>query len=198
MHNVVQSIHISRKEGKSINNEEIKELADRFWVPIYLDENSDRALKAKATNDLIRYNERLDELYSRILEIEAPFNYIGDNMVVSGRVDLIAVDKEGHLVLIDFKARKVKGEKDVGVLAEINVEQQLRMYEYCLSKNYNIDKLIAYTLMDQKLTEFEPDRNFVDRYLHEMTKRIEESKYERKYGAFCKKCEFRFLCGDNV
>lgn len=188
VHNVLQRIHNEMKNNKDINEEEIKRLVDEYWIPVYKEKSKDTKLKFEYLEKIKNYYKTANDFYDEIFSIEEPFVFVDDNMVISGRVDLIAKDLDGNVNLVDYKARGAIGIKDT------NVDKQLKIYDYCLRDKYNIDRLIAYTFMDNKRTEFEPEHEYVIDFLLKMTKEMETENFKRKKGAFCKECVFQFCC----
>ncbi len=190
VHNTLQRIHNEMKNGNELSEGDIEELVEQYWIPVYRGDEKDENFKQDYLNKIKDYYETATDFYEDIISIEEPFSYVDENMVVDGRVDLICRDKDGNVDIIDFKARKSEG------IEETNVDKQLKIYNYCLREEYNIEKLIAYTIMDNTKTEFETEKESVKEFLNEMTEMMDEEKFERNPGAFCDKCEFGFCCGD--
>lgn len=187
VHNILQRIHREMKEGNELSEEDIRRFADEYWIPIHRRSKEDQKDKERYIKFIKNYYRFAVEFFDEIIAIEEPFSHIDKNMVVDGRVDLIC-DIGGNTCLVDFKARELEGIKDT------NVDKQLRMYNYCLGEKYGIDKLMAYTFLDNRKTEFEPDNQEIGEFLNDMSEMMKEGKYERRRGAFCKRCEFNFCC----
>lgn len=192
VHNVLQRIHKEMKKGNNLSEENLENFVDQYWIPVYRKKKKDKKFKQDYLNKIKDYYEKASEFYDEIISIEEPFSYIDENMVVDGRADLICRDKNGNVDIIDFKARKSEG------IEETNVDKQLKIYNYCLREKYDIDKLIAYTFIDNTKTEFNPENESVKEFLNEMTNKMDVEQFEKKPGAFCKKCEFNFCCGDGA
>lgn len=193
VHNLLQRIHFEIENGKELSPDEIESLVEDYWISVYHDDSKDEKLKMKYLEKAKSYYEKIKPFYEEIIAIEEPFSYIDENMILNGQVDLIVKDKNGNTDLIDFKARKAEG------IEETNVDKQLKIYNYCLRSEYDIDKLIAYTFEDNKKIEFEPEEEWVKNFLEKTTNRIEEKEFNRKVGgAFCDKCRFKFCCEDSL
>ena len=187
VHNVLQRIHREMKDKNKLDDEKIEGFVNDYWIPVYSRKTKDETLKSKYLTDFINYYKKSKEFYDMILEIEKPFSHIGDNMIIKGKVDLVAKDKDGNVNLIDFKARKKEGIKDT------NVDKQLKMYRYCLNDKH-INRLVAYTFMDNQKTLFDFDEGEIEDFLHKMSNDMKSEKYDRNKGAFCGDCQFKFLC----
>jgi len=188
VHNVLDRIHKEMKYNIDVSKEEIEKFVDEYWIPVHKEKNKDRKLKTEYLEKIKDYYETAKGFYDEIFSVEEPFVFIDDNMVINGRVDLIAKDSDGNINLVEYKAREAKGIKDT------NVDTQLKIYDYCLKDRYNVDRLIAYTFMDNKKTEFKPEHEYISNFLMNMSKEIETENFKKKKGAFCKACTFNFCC----
>lgn len=192
VHNVLQRIHKEIKNGNPLTPKTIGQFVDSYWIPVYSAEKKDENIKLKYLGYFKDYYEKAGNYYGEILEIEKPFSYIGDNMIIRGKVDLIARDKDGKVNLIDFKARKKAG------IEKTNVDKQLKIYRHCL-RDKNIDKLVAYTFMDNQTTPFDFDEKEIDDFLNKMSGDMKSKNFSQNKGIpFCRECNFNFLCGGDV
>lgn len=190
VHNVLQRIHKEMKEEGALSEDDLEEFVDQYWIQVYRKKKKDKKFKEKYLRKIKDYYKEARDFYDEIISIEEPFSYIDESIVVDGRADLICRDKNGNIDIIDFKARKSGG------IEETNIDKQLKIYNYCLRGEYDIDKLIAYTFMDSTKTEFQPDIEGVKKFLKEMNEKMSKEEFKRKPGAFCEKCVFKFCCGD--
>lgn len=188
VHNVLDRIHKEMKYNIDVSKEEIEEFVNEYWIPVHKEKSKDKKIKSEYLKKIRNYYETAKGFYDEIFSVEEPFVFIDDNMVINGRVDLIAKDSDGNINLVEYKAREAKGIKDT------NVDKQLKIYDYCLKDKYNIDRLIAYTFLDNKKTEFEPEHENISKLLMNMSKEIKEECYKKKPGSFCKECTFHFCC----
>jgi len=107
------------------------------------------------------------------------------------RTDLLIKNKEDEIELIDFKARDVTG------IDLLEVEFQLKMYDYALKDKYHIDKLCAYTFKDKAKTYFETDEKDLeelDSKLENICEKIINEEFDPKENEFCPQCIFNFCC----
>lgn len=188
VHNVLQRIHLEMKRSNSLNSEEIESIVEEYWIPVKQKKKQDREFKKHLLEKFNKYYDRAKDLYDRIIAIEEPFVHIAETAVVEGRVDLIVRNVNGQVNLIDFKARESEG------IELTNVDKQLMMYNFCLRDKYSMDRLIAYTVLDNKIKEFEPEIEYVEDFLKSMSREMKDGIYEKRRGAYCDKCTFRFCC----
>jgi DNA helicase-2/ATP-dependent DNA helicase PcrA len=188
VHNILQRIHKEMKENVGLNEEDIKEFVDEYWIPVHKEKSKDKKVKNTFMNKIKNYYNNARNFYKEIISIEEPFVYVDDNMVMGGRIDLIVRDNVGKTNLIDFKARESIG------IEYTNVDKQLKIYNYCLRDKYSIDKLIAYTFMDNKMIEFEPEYEAVKNFLLDMSEEMKGEKFSKKKSLLCKECTFQFCC----
>ncbi len=196
MHSVVQEINHELKCNHDVKEGFVEELVDKYWIPVHQDKDKDNRFKMKNLQYLKLYCSNAPKLYKKIIAIEEPFTYITDSMIINGRIDLIAEDINGNINLVDFKARKAKGKNGENIMKDTGVDKQLEMYDYCLGDKYKINKLCAYTLMDQEITEFMPEKENIKKFLRRMADRMNKESFEKNNGALCKICDFSFCCGD--
>jgi len=191
VHNILYKIHLKMKQGVALSYATIKQLVDESWIPIYKQQKKDEDIKEKVYVEMWNYYNKAKEDIAEILEIEKPFSYIGDNLIITGRIDLLIRNKQGEIELIDFKARKEKG------IYTTHVDVQLRMYQIAMASEYKIDKLYAYTFEDNKKNlignspeELEDARKTIQ----SMCAKIKNGEFPATRNQFCPKCEFMFCC----
>jgi DNA helicase-2/ATP-dependent DNA helicase PcrA len=188
LHNVLQRIHRKIEEGEKLKESDIKKFVDEYWIPISKKKKEDKEMKSNYIETIKNYYKNAIDFYDEILAIEEPFVHIDDNIVINGRVDLIVKDKNGDINLIDFKARTSEG------IQYTNTDKQLRMYNHCLQDDFNIDKLVAYTCLDNKRTEFEPRTEDILSFLESMSGEIKKENFVKRESPFCQYCTFKFCC----
>jgi DNA helicase-2/ATP-dependent DNA helicase PcrA len=188
IHNSLQQIHEHIRKGENISPEDMKNIVDRYWINLPMSEKKNNEMKLKKVQELVTYYVYAKDNYKEILAIEESFSHIDDNMIVKGKVDLIAKDKEGKVCLIDFKARTQKGIK------ETNVDKQLQIYDYCLDTEYKIDNLIAYTTEDNKASYFPTDKKKTKDFLINVSTKMSKEDFHKQKNAFCSQCQFKFYC----
>lgn len=191
VHNVLYKIHLKMKEEIELEYDSIKELVDESWIPIYKQPKKDYQIKEKVYIEMWNYYNNAKEYIKEVLEIEKPFSYIGEGMIINGRIDLLIKSQNDETELIDFKARKEKG------IYTTHVDVQLRMYQMALESEYNIDKLYAYTFEDNKKNLFgnSPDEIEETReQILDVCMKIRNRKFPATRNQFCTKCEFLPFC----
>lgn len=191
VHNVLYKLHLKMKEGIELEYDSIKRLVDESWIPIYRQPKKDYQIKEKVYVEMWNYYNKAKEYITEVLEIEKPFCYIGDGIIINGRIDLLVRGQNNEIELIDFKARKEKG------IYTTHVDIQLRMYQMALEFEYDIDKLYAYTFEDNKKNSFgnSPEEITETREkIHEVCIKIRNREFPATRNQFCPKCEFLPFC----
>lgn len=188
VHNTLQKIHESLKRKENLSNEKIEEFVNESWMDLPTNADHNRKMKRDHLEAFISYYNSAKEYYEEIIAIEEPFSYVDKNMVVKGRVDLIAKNKDGKICLIDFKSRTEEG------LEKTHVKDQLQIYNLFMNGKYDIQKLIAYTFEDGQRKEFPMEElKKTQDFLNKMSKRIEKEDFFRKDR--CNgECAFGFYC----
>ena len=188
IHNVLQHIHENMKKNNNLSPQNILDLINKYWLNLPLSKSRNFSLKESLTKDFIRYYKYAQISYKEIIAIEESFSHIDDNMIISGKIDLIVKDDQNNINLIDFKARKKEG------IEKTNVDKQLQIYKYCLDNEYNIDNLIAHTFSDNQITNFSYSESETKHFLNKISKKIHNSNFNKQTNSFCSECQFNFYC----
>lgn len=191
VHNVLYKIHLKMKEGIELDYASIKELVDESWIPLYKQPKKDYAIKEKVYIEMWNYYDNAKKYIKEVLEIEKPFSYIGEGMIINGRIDLLIKSQNNETELIDFKARKEKG------IYTTHVDVQLRMYQMALESEYEIDKLYAYTFEDNRKNPLgnSPDEIEGTRLqILAVCQKIRNKEFPATKNRFCTRCEFLAFC----
>jgi len=192
IHNVLQNIHEQMRKNKDLSPRNMLDLIKRYWLNLPITKKQNDAIKENLIQDFVRYYNYAKENYKDILAIEESFSHIDDNMIISGKVDLIVRDKHNKINLVDFKARKQEG------IEKTNVDKQLEIYKYCLDNEYKIDNLIAHTFSDNEVTYFSYSEENTKDFLDKISKKIYLSDFHKQKNSFCRQCQFNFYCEDSI
>ena len=191
VHNVLYKIHLKMKEGIELDYDSIKELVDESWIPLYKQPKKDYAIKEKVYIEMWNYYNNAKKYIKEVLEIEKPFSYIGEGMIINGRIDLLIKSQNNETELIDFKARKEKG------IYTTHVDVQLRMYQMALKSEYEIDKLYAYTFEDNRKNPLGNSPDEIERTrvrILAVCQKIRNKEFPATKNRFCTRCEFLAFC----
>ena len=157
-------IHLCIKnldESKNYSLEDIKELIENLEQKEIITQKEKEAINI---NTLLRYTQSV--LYKNLKQaqhiykeepfyINVPASQIYDSdveekILVQGIIDLYYIDKEGKVILVDFKTDYVEN-NDERILVE-KYKEQLKLYKEALEKalHRSVDKTIIYSLYLQK------------------------------------------------
>ena len=121
IHNTLQRIHESIKKGEIISPTQMKEIVDAHWLDLPIAKKKNDKIKQDLTKNFVNYYITAKDEYKDIIAVEESFSHIDDNMIVNGKIDLIARNKDDNVCLVDFKARKQEG------IEKTNVDKQLQI-----------------------------------------------------------------------
>ncbi len=189
IHNVLQRINVALKNGEKIDRDIIGGFTAKFWLPI-TGKKSDESLKNEIIDFAFNYYIFAKKSYKSIVSVEEPFTYIDDDLIIKGKTDLIARDIDDNNVLVDFKARTSEG------IEEISVDKQLNIYNYCLN-NLALDKLMAYTVLDNKMHEIPVEKEHAKNMLQSVSAKLKNENFElNSESPLCKtgNCVYSFIC----
>ena len=176
------------KNNKELSHKDISGLVEDNWTDLPLSKDRNDTFRESFKKKFYNYYRDAKERYSEIVAIEESFSYIDDHMILKGKVDLIAKDKNGETMLIDFKSRASEG------IDKTNVEKQLQIYNHCLDPNFSIDKLVAYAFFDNAEIGCKKEEEGTKSFLRETSEKMQQEHFEKKPSGFCKQCQFNFHC----
>lgn len=89
-----------------------------------------------------------EPFYLNIPAVEIYDENINENILLQGIIDLYYINKEGKLILVDYKTDYVKNEEDLSKKYDI----QLKLYKKALegALNIKVDEVIIYSTYLQK------------------------------------------------
>ena len=194
VHNCLQKIHTSIKNGESLEILDIISMVDLYCK----DELSRKQWRDELITDMWNYYQNIPNFINEVLDVEIPFSYIDDKIIINGKADLVIRNIKNKIEIIDYKSRYQKG------LKQMNVDIQLRIYKMGLNKKYNeeIRKLSAYTFKDNKITRFtntKADLLNTKVLITGISNSIENENFKRNWQCrYCEtksgKCDFYYIC----
>lgn len=193
LHNCLNMLHILIKGDQNVTKDIIKDIVDKCWTKIYETDDKDAENKRMLEKNLYKYHEEMKDYMKDVISTEEPFSLYTEDIMISGRTDLIMKNKSDELELVDFKSRE-----EVGV-EETQVELQLEIYNYALKDEYKFDRLCAYHFSSCDRTYFDLDDEGLKntaKLIEKICDQIGKEEFERSKTALCSSCFFKFLCSD--
>ncbi len=187
VHNVLQKVNWAIQNGADRGESAIRKMIDDSWVTIR-GARADVKMKDNYVKNTLTYAEFAQRHFDAVESFEKTFTYIDGGLIIRGKTDLVARDKSGRRLLVDFKARTIKGIEETGV------EDQLRIYRRCL-KDSRIERIGTYTFFDSQFREFRPDDEAAGRMLAEVSAGIAAGSFPAcAPDKVCQTCHFSFIC----
>jgi len=183
----------TKASGRVPSPAQIDEILDaRFFLP-HASKPEHRQMKDSARRLVTTYTEKHEEDLYRIWEVERPFELRLDDVVVTGRADVI-LDQEGGvptaLAIVDYKVATERGTHDYDL--------QLRVYSDA-GRREGLDVRAAYVHDLRAAT-----RNAVavgseaiaraEAVVIKAAARIRERDYRPRPSLKCRRCEVRTIC----
>ncbi|KKN02762.1 hypothetical protein LCGC14_1114480 [marine sediment metagenome] len=194
VHNCLQKIHTSIKNGETLEILDIINIVDLYCK----DKASRKQWRDELITDMWNYYQNVPNFIKEVLDVEIPFSYVDDKMIINGKADLVIRNIKDKIEIIDYKSRYQKG------LKQMNVDIQLRIYKMGLQKRYDeeIRKISAYTFKDNKITRFtntKADLLNTKVLITGISNSIENENFKRNWkGRYCEtksgKCDFYYIC----
>ncbi len=168
---------------------ELEDVINNSWMPLPMADKKIDEIKREVQRVLKNYIKDFTTRVKEILAVEKPFIVIGDEYIIAGKADLVFRDHDNQINLVDFKARHQEG------IEKTNVREQMQLYNYCLKKEYSIDKMYAYTLLDNKETGVAYNEDTIKEILTAFSNSVLNNNYPKNL-SHCNDCFFNFCCGE--
>ncbi|PKL69063.1 MAG: ATP-dependent helicase [Methanobacteriales archaeon HGW-Methanobacteriales-1] len=192
LHHCLNRIHQAIQDKEDIDENKIQSFVDKSWAPLHENELKNHLNKAHLVKKLIFYYDNMKNYIKEVISTEEPFALFKADTLITGRTDLIIKNPENQLELVDFKAR---GES---ALERLQVELQLKIYEYGLQKKYNFDKMCAYHFDSNDQTYYPPEKDFqdIESHVQSICQGINNNQFQAIPSRRCVNCFFSFVCED--
>lgn len=201
IHNIINVIHNNYIQRKNIPTEkEIEELVDKMFHLRFAPGTMSDKMKKSGLQVVKNYVELHKDDFDKILETEKRFEFISDNSMITGEIDLLkkinGAGEVAEVEIIDFKTEKADGKGRY----EMDHSEQVRFYSYASKKSlgYKPEKAVIHHLDTSRkevvdITEGELEKTSgrikskVDLILgKEFTATPEKAK--------CAGCDFKAIC----
>jgi DNA helicase-2/ATP-dependent DNA helicase PcrA len=199
IHNLLNRLHIANNEVAP-SEQQSDDLTEsefflRYTRGVILDN-----MKRKTKEILKNYIKSFSNDFRLKLETEKPFEFVLDNALISGQIDLITkIDPDTQEVLdvnlIDFKTEKKEGRRERDPLNKL----QLRLYAIAAGKAFGLNPVqsnvhylsdnvrLKVDISDEKLKKARA-------VIHNAVQGIKNRNFSRNPGEHCKECDFNKIC----
>lgn len=134
----------SLDERKEYNYEDIQNLIRHLQAKRIITEEESEAININAILGYTKSNLFRELKYAKEIHKEEPFYInisaseiyeedINENILVQGIIDLYYIDKDGNLILVDYKTDYVQNENELA----LKYKEQLYLYKNALEKALN-------------------------------------------------------------
>jgi DNA helicase-2/ATP-dependent DNA helicase PcrA len=192
LHHCLNRIHQAMQDKEVVDRDKIKVFVDKSWVSLNEDDDEDQFNKAQLVEKLFYYYHDMKNYIKEVVSTEEPFALFKGDTLITGRTDLIIKNSQDEMELVDFKAR---GES---ALERLQVELQLKIYEYGLQQKYNFHKMCAYHFDSNDKTYFPREKDFqeIEAHIQDICSGINNKQFPAIPSARCVNCFFSFCCED--
>jgi len=197
IHEALEIIHNLALNGDKITTATARLVLDKIWKPFrYWKPEQESGLKESGYRYLIRYCEAYSDRFDRVHWVEEPIDLsIGDDVVISGRIDLACKTEKG-IEVIDFKVRSRKG------FEILKPHLQVRTYGLacCQQEDLKIDRVVIHLLAEEPGRDLEivqwseETAREANKTIHEAIASIQSRQFNPSPGAHCRYCDFSNIC----
>jgi len=203
IHNLLNRIH-AENHDKAPSESEVEELAEKEFFLRYTRGEIYNNMKGKTKEILRNYINSFGEDFPLKLEIEKPFEFVLDDALISGQIDLITkIDSETQEILdvnlIDFKTEKKEGRRERNPLNKL----QLRLYAIAAGRALGLKPKQSHVhyltdnvrfKVDISLEKIKKARETINGAVQGIKKR----NFKRNPDKHCEECDFSLLCSKKV
>ncbi len=202
IHNILNIIHKDYIEEKKIpSNRDIEQVFDKVFKLRYATKKIQDNMKKAAEKLVKNYVDIHKKEFNRILETEKQFEFVQDEAIISGQIDLLKkIDESGQVTeveIIDFKTENDKPNK----IYELDHIKQLRFYAIACLKSLGLSpKKACIHHLDTNRNEKEyvdiSEKNLekTKKEISSDVKHILSKNFHPKPSKICKNCDYRYLC----
>jgi len=197
IHEALEIIHNRALKGEKITTATARIVLDRIWKPFrYWKPEQESSLKETGYHYLTRYCESYSDRFDRIYWVEEPVDLtIGDDFIISGRIDL-ACETEKGIEVIDFKVRSRKG------FEILKPHLQVRTYGLacCQHENSKIEQVVIHLLAEEPGNDLvtiqwnEETAREANRNIQDAISGIQSRLFNPSPGKHCRYCDFSNIC----
>jgi len=199
IHNLLNRLHIENNEVAP-SEQEADDLTESEFFLRYTRGQIFDNMKNKTKEILKNYIRSFSNDFPLKLETEKPFEFVLDDALISGQIDLITkIDPDTQEVLdvnlIDFKTEKKEGRRKRDPLNKL----QLRLYAIAAGKAFGLNPMQSYVhyLSDNVRLEVDiSDENLKEArsVIHNAVRGIKNRNFGRNPGKHCEECDFNRIC----
>ena len=194
----------SENHDEAPSESEVEELAEKEFFLRYTRGEIYDNMKGKTKEILKNYINSFGEDFPLKLETEKPFEFILDNVLISGQIDLITkIDPETQEILdvnlIDFKTEKKEGRRERNPFNRL----QLRLYAIAAGRALGLNPIqshIHYLTDNVRFkVDISPEKIKKAREtINGAVQGIKQRNFKRNPGKHCEDCDFSWLCSKKV
>jgi ATP-dependent DNA helicase UvrD/PcrA len=206
IHETIEDIHktVLRGEKEKLSEDQIRQWFETNYHYLTKRERTYLAppIKEVALKHILRYYNRQDGDWSKILDAEVDISLVKDEYILKGSVDLI-IDEQGSVEIIDFKSEKKPDLESERELLD-RYKRQLEVYAHLVEERTgrDVSKTHLYYTSEESgnpLVTFDKDDSSINNTITSFDKIVNRIKnkdfslYERPV-KLCIECDMRAYC----
>jgi DNA helicase II / ATP-dependent DNA helicase PcrA len=195
MHTTLKRFLGQLKKGVKLSFEELQRIYETEWKNFgYEDEYQEAEYKKDGLEQLKAFHAFLLENHAQVLEQEKAFELpLANNVILTGRMDLVNSLGRKDVEIVDFKTGKPK--KD----ADARKDLQLSIYALAAKEifEWNPVRLVFHYLLNNQIQVTTRDGKQLDeaeRNVQETAADIRAGEFPPKPGFACRSCAYKPIC----
>lgn len=195
VHRALELIHKDLIDGKMIDEEEIEKYVEKAWIPSpRIEENEEEYSRKKAAVEwIMTYICNHKNTFHALEKAEEKFSFDMEDMVVTGKIDLIRKTDRMGREIVDFKTSESK----TSWREQTDLQMDLYAIGAVRSLEMQVEKCSIHFLGDDKVDSKGWNKNRYresEFFLKDLINKIKMQKFEPRveYCPFCD--EFKYIC----
>jgi len=195
MHTTIKRFLGQLKKGVKLSFEELQRIYETEWKSFgYEDEYQEAEYKKDGLEQLKAFHTFMLETPRQVLEQEKAFEFpLANNVILTGRMDLVNSLGRNDVEIVDFKTGKPK--KD----ADARKDLQLSIYALAAKEifEWNPVRLVFHYLLNNQIqvtTRDAKQLDEVERNVQETAADIRAGEFPPKPGFACRSCAYKPIC----
>lgn len=194
VHRALELIHDDVIAGKKVKEGDVPVYVDKAWIPsIRIGDEREDFYKKAAVDQISEYVKNYSFTFSNLVKAEESFAFDRNDVVISGKIDLIRKLNGRYVEIVDFKTTESKtSPRDQTGL-------QMNLYGLGAGKSLGlkIGQCTVHFLANNKPEPMKwnkDSKNYSENYIDKLIKKIKKQDFKPRY-MYCFFCEeFKDIC----
>jgi len=194
VHRALQLIHNDVIAGKKVEEKDVPVYVDKAWIPsIRVNDERESFYKKAAINQISEYIKNYSFTFSDLIKAEESFAFDRNDVVITGKIDLIRKLDGKYIEIVDFKTTESK----ISPRDQTGLQMNLYGLGAERSLGLKIGKCTVHFLVNNKpepMNWNKDSKDYAEIFLDKLIEKIKKQDFRPRY-KYCFFCdEFKDIC----